>query len=590
MKKILRKLTATLLSVLLIFSCVSFSGSAAGNTFSYIYVENTGDEGGVLNYRYIDENGNEIIPEARLSCQSVSLPSSYNAVNKGLVTSVKSQGESGVCWAFSAMSLMESDSIAKGYKTIAEADFSEAHHTWFTGRGRAENKNDLAYGDGYYIEEPYLRGGNWKISAASLARWMGAANESDFPFYDGSLENMGNYAESERYNTSTGVIIESAQSLVTTEDIKQWIMDHGSVTAAFYYDDNCHNYSTASYCTSTSGTINHQIVIVGWDDSYSASNFGNACKPSGNGAWICKNSWTSYWGDDGYFRISYHDASLSMFAGYTVQKSEDYYRNYTYNGAEWYSALGIAKPLQVANVFTAKGYESLSAIAVQTYGSDVQMKATVYKNIKSGYTSPINGTAACTVETVIENEGYHTVYLDSPVDLAPGEIFSVVVRYYNPNGTTYIPVEKNTPDGLAYSSREGESFIDVAGTGNNWRSASSQGAHNFYIQALTKCNHRLVSENTNATCTENGSEKIYCTQCGKVEAQRILNATGHNYGEWSDFEYDISEGRRISKSICGNCGDCMQRGYYSSNVITLDNFIKLLFDKFKLIIMQIFSV
>ena len=87
-------------------------------------------------------------------------------------------------------------------------------------------------------------------------------------------------------------------------------------------------------------------------------------------------------------------------------------------------------------------------------------KIIIYKNIRSGYTSPINGTMAYTKEMVIENEGYHTITLDSPVNLTPNEIFSVVVRYYNPNGTTYIPVEKNTPDGLVYTSRAGESFID----------------------------------------------------------------------------------------------------------------------------------
>lgn len=579
-----------ILSVLLIFSYVSFSASAFDeNLFSYIYVENIGDEGGVLNYRYVDENGKEIITEEKLSCQSVSLPSSYNAVNEGLVTRPKSQGESGVCWAFSAMSLMESDSIAKGYKTFAEVDFSEAHHTWFVGRGRAENQNDLAYGDGYYIEEPYLRGGNWKISAASLARWTGTANEKDFPFYDGNLEKMGNYPESERYNTSGGVVLESAQSLTSFEDVKQWIMDHGSVTAAFYYDDIYYNRSKAAYCTSTSGT-NHQITIVGWDDNYSASNFGSACKPSGNGAWICKNSWTSYWGDGGYFRISYYDASLSLFAGFTVQKADEYYRNYTYNGAEWYSAMGIPQPLQVANVFTAKEYETLSAIAVQTYGSDIQTKITIYKNIRSGYTSPINGTMAYTKEMVIENEGYHTITLDSPVNLTPNEIFSVVVRYYNPNGTTYIPVEKNTPDGLVYTSRAGESFIDVAGTGNNWRESSSQGAHNFYIQAFTKCNHRLVTENNAATCMENGSEKIYCTQCGKVDVDRILNATGHSYGEWSDYTYDKTEGRHISWCFCDDCGDSMRRTANGSNYVTFDEFVELILDKLRLILIQIFKI
>ncbi|MBR4858967.1 MAG: hypothetical protein IKU08_07260 [Clostridia bacterium] len=590
MKNFLRRLTATALALVSVLSYALFSVNAAENTFSYIYVENTGNDGGVISYRYIDENGNEIVPQQRLTRQRALLPSSYNAVDEGLVTRVKSQGESGVCWAFSAMSLMESDSIAKGYKTLADADFSEAHHTWFTGRGRAESESDLAYGDGYYVEEPYLRGGNWKMSAASLARWTGVANERDFPFYDGSLENMGNYPEAERYNTSSGIIIESAQSLTTAEKVKQWITEHGSATVAFYYDDSCYNYPTSSYCTSTSGTINHQVVVVGWDDNYSASNFGSACTPSGDGAWICKNSWTSYWGDGGYFYISYYDASLSMFAGFTVQKSDDYYKNYTYNGAEWYSAMGLDKPLQVANVFTATGYESLSAIAVQTYGSDIQIKATVYKNIKAGYTSPIKGTASATLETVIANEGYHTIYLDSPVELNPGEIFSVVVRYYNPNGMTYIPVEKNTPDGLAYSSRKDESYIDVSGSGNIWKAASSQGAHNFYIQALTKCNHQLEAEGTEATCTENGSEKIYCTQCGKIEAQRVLKATGHSYGEWSDFRYDISEGRRISECVCGKCGNCMQRAFYNDNVISLDAFIDLLFNKFRLIILKIFSI
>ncbi len=590
MKKAVGKLTAMLISALLMFSCVSFSVNASENKFSYISVENTSSEGGVVNYRYTDESGNEIIPEERLVCQSVSLPSYYNAADEGFVTRPKSQGVSGVCWAFSAMSLMESDSIVKGYKTLETADFSEAHHAWFTGRGRAESENDLTGGEGYYVDEPYLKGGNWKISAASLARWTGAANESDFSFDDGNLENMGNYPEDERYNTSGGVVIESAQSLTSVEDIKQWIIDHGAVTAAFYYDDAYYNYSEAAYCTSVTGTINHQIVIVGWDDNYSSSNFSSECVPSGNGAWICKNSWTTYWGDDGYFYISCYDSSLSMFAGYTVQKSDEYYRNYTYNGAEWYSALGIPQPLQVANVFTSEGYENLSAIAVQTYGSDIQIKATVYKDIKSGYTSPVKGTLAGTVETVIENEGYHTIPLASPVSLEPGEIFSVVVRYYNPNGTTYVPVEKNTADGLIYSSREGESFIDVAGTGNNWKASSTQGAHNFYIQALTKCNHRIETEKSDPTCTENGAERIYCTQCGRVEAESVLNAVGHSYGEWSEFAYDASEGRRVSRCVCGNCGDCMKRAFYTSNVITLDRLIELLFDRFRLIISRIFSI
>lgn len=591
MKKTALKRISLILSVLLLISCAALPVYAAEKKLDRIYVENTGQENGLVNYRYVDESGNEIVFEDnQLSCQAASIPSSYSSVDKGYVTPPKDQGDSGVCWSFSAMSLVESDSIIKGYTTLSQADYSEAHHAWFVGRSLAEDENDLAYGDGYAIDDPYNRGGNWRISAASLARWTGVATESEFPFYGGSLESMGNYDESDRYNNSGGVILESAVELSDAEDIKQWIIDHGSVTAAFYYDNSCYNSPTAAYCTATTDSINHQIVIVGWDDDFSASDFKSTCVPSGNGAWLCKNSWTTYWGDEGYFWISYYDSSISLFAGYSVQESGDYYKNYNYNGAEWYTGYQLSNALQVSNVFTASGYESLSAIAVQTCGATTEIEIDIYKNIASGYTSPIQGTAAYSASTVLEGTGYHTVYLDSAVSLEPGEIFSVVVRYYNPDGYTVIPVEGGDVEGLSFSSRDGESYINLSKTGNQWVTAASQGGHNFYIQAITKCNHQLATESADATCTENGSEKIHCTQCGSIEAERIINATGHDYGEWTDYTYSAEEGRRISTCTCANCGDCMKRGYYTSNVVTLDRLMEMLLIKFREVIRNIFTL
>lgn len=591
MKKTALKRMSLILSVLLLVSFAALPVYAAEKKLDRIYVENIGQANGLVSYRYVDESGKEISFENNeLSCQSVSLPSSYSSVEKGYVTPPKDQGDSGVCWSFSAMSLLESDSIVKGYKTLSQADFSEAHHAWFVGRSLADDENDLAYGDGYAIDEPYNRGGNWRISAASLARWTGAATESEFPFYSRSLESMGNYDESERYNNSGGVILESAVELSDAEDIKQWIIDHGSVTAAFYYDNSCYNSSTAAYCTATTDSINHQIVIVGWDDNFFASDFSNACIPSGNGAWLCKNSWTQYWGDGGYFWLSYYDSSTSLFAGYSVQESGDYYKNYNYNGAEWYTGYQLSYALQVANVFTASGYESLSAIAVQTCGATTKIDIDIYKNIASGYTTPIQGTAAYSSSAVLEGTGYHTVYLDSPVSLEPDEIFSVAVRYYNPDGYTVIPVEAGDIEGLSFSSRDGESYINLSKTGNQWVAAANQGGHNFYIQALTKCNHQLATELTDATCTENGSEKICCSQCGSVEAERIIKATGHNYGEWTEYTYSRELGGRISRCTCTKCGDYMQRAYYTSNVVTIEKLFDILLFNIKAIIRNIFTV
>ena len=593
MKKTLRRIVSSLISLLMCLAVISFPAYSADIEPTFIYVENTVNENGVIDYRYVDEEGNEVkIEENKLHTQSVSLPSKYNAAEKGYVTPIKDQGDSGVCWSFSAMSMLESDSIIKGYKTKENADFSEAHHVWFTTNGRAESENDLAYGDGYIIEDPFNRGGNWRISAASLSRWSGAANESEYPFYPYNLSGMGNYSEEDRYDTSGGILLESAVELSTMESIKQWIVEHGSVTAAFCYGNSYYNSSTAAYYSPAAGTVNHQITIVGWDDTFSASKFRSTNSlPSGNGAWLCKNSWSTYWGDDGYFWISYYDATIKLFAGYSVMESEDYYKKYSYNGAEWYGAFQVSNSFQVANVFEAEGYESLSAVALQTFGADIEVEIVIYKNINTAYNSPVKGTKALTTKAVLPNTGYHTVHLTSPVSLTPGETFSVVVRYYaGADGVAVVPVESSVTDGLTYASRTGESYLNRSTTGNTWVTSQSQGAHNFYIQALTKCNHRLSTDFQEETCTENGFEKIFCTQCEKVQADRVLNATGHLYGEWSEYTYSLAEGREISKCTCENCGDTMRRGSYTSNVVTLDVFLELLFARLKIAIRSLFEI
>lgn len=50
---------------------------------------------------------------------------------------------------------------------------------------------------------------------------------------------------------------------------------------------------------------NHWIIIVGWTDDLSIEN---------GGYWICKNSWGTNWGYDGFFNLEY--GSLNSDSGY----------------------------------------------------------------------------------------------------------------------------------------------------------------------------------------------------------------------------------------------------------------------------------
>ncbi len=609
MKKTFRKTASLILAAAI--GALSFSSAIpafAADEPIVIHVEHgETSEFGYQPYRYVDENGNEIsfdnyanenpakgsgvmvLNTESYNLKSASLPSSYDAREKGIITKVKNQGDAGNCWAHAAMSLMETSSVLKGYDTAEDADYSEAHLTWFTGKGLAEDENDLAYGDGYDLEDPYNYGGNWKRAAGAMARWSGVAEESEFPSYPRNVAAMGNYEEADRYNTSSGVILESAQALTDDNDVKQWIYENGSATVAFCQNSKYLNKETAAYCCLENYSVNHMITIVGWDDDYPVENFGTV-KPSGNGAWLCKNSWGESWGDNGYFWLSYEDETTALFAGFTAQQADKYYKNYTYNGAEWNTAYGTYGSVQVANVFTATGNEKLTAVAVQTVGTNLRTRIKVYKGIADGCTNPLVTTLAASCETVLAREGYHTIYLDSGVPLEKGEKFSVVAEYYNlDTKITFFPVEDRTVDCQFYSSREGESFVNYGTSANSWQTAASEEFNNVFVQAFTECAHKYAEKTEGVSCTEDGVKVTYCEQCGKVESETAVSHTGHSFGTWSQFKRN-ADGDEISTRECIHCGETETRKLSQMNVVTVDSLFETLFARFIEIFRSLFSL
>lgn len=560
MKKTIKRLAAVAVAIFVfVTSFLTLSTSAAVVTDDDMgeIIRIVGDEPGeygAIKYRYINESGEEVFPEKGLTTQSTEseLPAEYNAVEKGYITAPKNQGESGNCWAFSSMSMLESDSIVKGYATPETADFSEAHMVWFTARGRVEDPTDLTYGDGYMEEEPFRMGGGARKAAATLIRWSGIAKESSFPFYPYGLSMMGNYVESERYNRETGLIIESYQEFDTAEETKQWVLEHGSASLAFYYQASFYHSGNYAYCSNVVDSVNHMVTIVGWDDNYPAEKFSANCVPAGNGAWLCKNSWGTYWGDDGYFWVSYYDSSICELSGFSVQKDK-YYKNYNYNGAEWQHYYSRTAEARMGNVFTSKGYEKLTAISFDNAYPDVTAKIYVYKNLPENYTKPIQGTQAFYKEMVLDNAGHYTVTLDEELSLEPGEIFSVVVMINNDGDTFWVPAEMGEIFGCTYSGNEGESFFCTNVKYNVWKSSSYYDTFNYFIQAYTNCDHQYTTQTTESTCVEAGSEKILCSQCGTVESERKFALGDHSFSEWKS-SFDSEKGVIVREKNCIHCG------------------------------------
>ena len=491
------------------------------------------------NYSYID--GTEITKAA-------AYPSTYKTAN---LPDVRDQGSYGVCWAFSTISLIETNLIKKNLVSN-DIDLSELHLVNYTyncvndplgGLEGDINKFDTSYGSVMQY------GGNVEMAANSLLDWEGAVNEDVVPYtteYVRQVEN-NQLDDSLAYGKDVAHVQNFYRVNTTSkEDVKKAVMDYGAVSISYWSDQSSdwstqyYNSLTAAYYCPEGHITNHAVNIVGWDDDYSSDNF--ATKPEGNGAWIVRNSWGSEYGKDGYFYLSYYDKSIYS-VGYTLEAelSDNYNNNYQYDGAMLYGYMGYTGSNKYSNIFEAKanlgGSENIKAVSFMT-GSSTNLNYTVsvYTNL-SDDTNPESGTLAAQKSGVTTYDGMYTVVLDSSVNINEGKKFSVVVEVNSNSGkAAYLAYERSMQSGKAgywctASVKANQSFINSPYNGWNDFSNKSYGG-NFIIKAFTDnetttVDVEKVSLNKSATTlTEGESETLTATITPS-------NATGDKTVKWS---------------------------------------------------------
>lgn len=441
-----------------------------------------------------NEDGETVSEDEFLSetenSETEDLPSSYDARNDNLITSVKAQGNSGCCWAFGAISAAETNMIKQGLAGN-DVDYSEAHLVWFGLRTLAESKKDSTYGDGITSDSPFSDGGNWVRSLFALARWSGVEKEENFPF-EGFPYPEGNYPESERYN-SYAHLQNSRQIPAEDHDgIKQAILDCGSIAASYYHSStflNLNGADGACYYQSSVTNTNHTIVIVGWDDNYSKDNFKKT--PSTDGAWLVKNSWGSSWGDNGYFWLSYCDTSLSYFTTYEMESADNYENINQYDGFGYkgWGFLSGYNQMSMANVFTTKAKETIKAVSFHTVQQNVTYTVEVYTDVPENG-KPTDGTFATGESGFLKYRGYTTVPLSNPISLPENSRYAVVVTFTVPEGeNACIPLEY--PEGFdgahnrSYYAEEGQSYLTVSRNFDEWEDTAISGFNNVCIKTFS---------------------------------------------------------------------------------------------------------
>lgn len=418
------------------------------------------------------------------------LPPRYHLKDEGLVTSVKDQENYGICWAMAAISCAET-SVLKNYGK-RKIDLSEAHLAHFI-YNRPSDPLGNTQGDRVILDrkEDYLNmGGDDKKTLLALAGWTGAARESVLSMKDLTAGGTGRFVPQEKawqnsYTLKNGFMLPADSE---RETIKRMILKYGSLNAALYTDPFYFEseHMEASYCD-VPEIANHEVCIVGWDDTYSRDKFKDGTRPQQDGAWIVKNSWGTGYHKAGYFYLSYEDKSLCDLIAYEFQPADTYDHNYQYDGNIYPSYLaGIENGGKFANVYEVKGESSgrdeiLKAVGLVTYTPGMKYSVQIYKDLKdksdpeSGtpmLEEPAAGTAAFA--------GFITKELPEELVLSQGTRFSIVITVTDAgdNGTIGTETEMDT-GGAVYHAEVSprQSFMKApSGEGAKWEDLYEYGA------------------------------------------------------------------------------------------------------------------
>lgn len=332
----------------------------------------------------------------------------YSLVDEGYTTPVKLQ-YSGTCWATAAASTMESNFLLKFGKEISIDPKSIVNAVYY------DDKTS-----GYFMKADKYFWGGWS--------WMIAETLSN-GFGDYTLKYVFDYNGSS-IEELQAAIKEYGAVVIDVNDLK---------TSSFGAFDG---YKTQIY---TDGDeFDHASLIVGWDDNFPKEYF--TTEASRDGAWLVQNTKGGSWGNHGFFWMSYDSV---IDSAYVFGLTDEYEKVVAYDtGNE--NKISTGETTTIANKFHEPG--KLKAVGTYTPVDNESATIEIYDDDKELVVGTLNVT--------FEQNGYHVVALDEPIDVTN---YTIRIKFYGDAPVEGESVEMDALLDYKADINPGESFVCMDG-------------------------------------------------------------------------------------------------------------------------------
>lgn len=379
------------------------------------------------------------IPEPDRTVTEVDLPDAYNYLEDNSVPALRNQGNTNTCWAFASLSALEAS------KDIEDKRIFSADH--------------LIYQNPF--GKTFEAGGSYVVTMAYLLSWKGPVYEERDPF-DGVLEE----------NVESDLHVQEIRQIEPKDydAIKKFLYLYGAVESSLYVDfdeymveSDYYNHEYNSYCYTGTEISNHDVVIVGWDDHYSAENFVGDVES--DGAFLCQNSWGEEFGDMGIFYVSYEDVNIGSYGvSYSrIESADNYDRIYQSDLCGFTAQIGYQQEeAWFANVYMTEEAAMLRAAGFYSTGKNTEYEIYIVSDFedKNSFKQKrylCNG--------FLEDAGYYTIDFPEPVLIEAGNEFAIVIKINTENSEYPVAIECPV-EGLSENAdmTDGKGYLSLQGT------------------------------------------------------------------------------------------------------------------------------